>query len=396
MNILLVTRDYPPRVSGGSRRPYLLAQGLRAMGHTVTVATPTPPQSEHHISLPHKSITKDTNTNTTTPPKDTPPQLTEYIKGPLRKWLFWPDPDITWAQSARKILLRHPDITAFNCIITTSPPESIHFIGKTIKSLHTNIFWVADFRDKWLIDPLRSERRLRTRRTLERSIAKSWLESADLICAPTQAILDEIHNYSPHTPTVILPQASEERPAQHAYNFFETQAAYEHGQKTIFHMGRFSKSDPQRTIHKTLQVFKQAHAQRPNLHLYLCGDITAQEHALIKEMQHNMTWLGILNRETALTAMHSSDGLLLVAHTATDAVPGKLAEYLSARKPITIIGDGPWRKAADLEYKDPVASLIDTADGAAQAPIVSSPTPQQAAHILCQKITSALANKAKK
>ena len=40
MNILYITRHYPPEISGGARRPYLYVKALRELGNKVTVVTP--------------------------------------------------------------------------------------------------------------------------------------------------------------------------------------------------------------------------------------------------------------------------------------------------------------------------------------------------------------------
>ena len=52
--LLIITRHYPPEVSGGARRPYLLACGLRDRGYRVAVASPFAPEGEPDwIHVPH-------------------------------------------------------------------------------------------------------------------------------------------------------------------------------------------------------------------------------------------------------------------------------------------------------------------------------------------------------
>ncbi|HNV21323.1 MAG TPA: glycosyl transferase family 1, partial [Candidatus Hydrogenedentes bacterium] len=66
----------------------------------------------------------------------------------VRANLFVPDARIGWipsAVSAAKRLVRHERIDA---IITSSPPQTVHLIGRRA-ALATGLPWIADFRDPW-------------------------------------------------------------------------------------------------------------------------------------------------------------------------------------------------------------------------------------------------------
>ena len=49
------------------------------------------------------------------------------------------------------------------------------------------------------------------------------------------------------------------------------------------------------------------------------------------------------NEKASLYYQKYADAILLTAAPAAPSVPGKISEYVSAKRPIIFIGDGPWR-----------------------------------------------------
>lgn len=67
----------------------------------------------------------------------------------IRGNIFIPDARVTWVRPVTFFLKGYLKENAFDAIITTGPPHSIHLIGKNVKKLFPEIFWMADFRDPW-------------------------------------------------------------------------------------------------------------------------------------------------------------------------------------------------------------------------------------------------------
>lgn len=66
----------------------------------------------------------------------------------LASWFFVPDSYVGWVPYAIRAgdrLLREGD---FDCILTTSSPDSAHLIGRALARRH-RVPWIADFRDPW-------------------------------------------------------------------------------------------------------------------------------------------------------------------------------------------------------------------------------------------------------
>lgn len=350
MNILILTRHYPPIASGGARRPYLFAETLRDAGHTVSVASPAPPgdepeaAGEQRLWVPHVSPE---------PPQTVNPLPVPVWQWPLRQWgrelLRWPDPDAAWARRLTRTvqaqLNGRPD-----WIITTSPPESLLLSGHALKR-HYGCRWLADFRDTWLDVPRRTERRLWFRRILERHQGRILLGQADRLCAVDQRVADDIGRIA-RKPVDILRQL-QPRPRRAPRL---APAACVH----LVYTGQIAIGDPERTLDMLLDPFFRAQAQNPALRLHICGHLSGEERARLAALPKDsgLTYHGALSLEETLTLQARADALVLLSAPNGWAVPGKYFEYAVTGHRIIAIGEGPWRASTSLAHvSDPVADM---------------------------------------
>jgi glycosyltransferase involved in cell wall biosynthesis len=340
--ILLVARHYPPSVSGGARRPALLAAGLRERGWTVHVASPYAPMGEPDwIETLHPAgLRGDKASSTPTPPLQ---RWTEEAKSHLRQALYWPDGDMRWGRSVAHAV-RHAGVKP-DIVLTTSPPESAHLAGPVIKREH-GAAWIAELRDSWIEDPLRGELKSSAmRRKLERRIAKALLSQADHVVAVSEAIGAEV-----------LRLAGDECPPVSVIGHFARASSRKYtfaGEGPYFlHSGRFTLSHPERRIELVLEAFAKARVELPNASLHLVGRLTQAEIETVSARPDaaHITLHGEVDYDTALSMQGAADGLVLFQQ-GTSALPGKLSEYLLTRVPILVVGDGPWRaRLADLAH----------------------------------------------
>lgn len=352
MRILIVTRHFPPIVSGGARRPYLLARGLGCLGAEVTVLAPAEgaalPDNIKLITAPHPM-----------PAPDGAEAVSK--KFDVKKWvrtnLFLPDPDLRWslqaAGVAKRKIANSPD-----WIFSTSPCESIHMAAAML-ARHFSCKWAADFRDNWLVDPLLAERRYTLRRKAETLLARALLKNADLICAPTTRILSEIKYYAEQAPALLLRQ-----PGRLEISSPPVRRSAEQETITLVHTGSFSLSHDARSIDQALTFFTEAHKREPRLRLKLIGRLTDAEQAAARA-HPNVQVAGLLAIEETWAAQATADILLLVVAAGSDIVPGKLAEYQAAGKPIICLGGGAWSKEL-MEGEDPQIAIARLRDAAAR------------------------------
>jgi glycosyltransferase involved in cell wall biosynthesis len=100
---------------------------------------------------------------------------------------FLPDGERSWVIPATIRTIIEIKQRRFNCIMTSSPPQSSHLIGFIAKSL-THVTWVADFRDPWI--ELQQQKTPLIRTTLSDKI-EQWMEkqvirNADTIITTTE------------------------------------------------------------------------------------------------------------------------------------------------------------------------------------------------------------------
>jgi glycosyltransferase involved in cell wall biosynthesis len=331
MRIVMLCRHFPPAVSGGARRPYLLARALAATGHEIRVLAPTPCAGVAVVAVPHPHIDPDPRGSTGPPtPRDR-----------LRRAVLLPDPDVRWAiRASRAKIDLAPD-----WVFSTSPPESAH-VGGWLLRRRFGCRWVADFRDHWLDHPLRAERAGSPLRTgLERFLARRLVLRMDAALAVSESIAAEVRALGAGTVEVME-------------NFAEPPSwriDLPAGDIHVVHTGSFALSDPARRVGPVLDAF--AAANNPRVRLHLVGRLDDEERRLVAACPAaaRIAVTGPVNLETARAYQAGADALLLVTAPDTPHVPGKLAEYRAAGKPVIAFGGGTWQQAAGIV---PVPDLV--------------------------------------
>jgi len=345
-SMLLLARHYPPAISGGARRPYLLTQGLRNLGARVFVVAP---------SLPDGEASPDMGLVVPHPNRDPQPgsgaEHKKTARDFARDWLLWPDPDIRWcmraAKAAEAVLPWPPD-----WVWTTSPPESAHAAGAYLKR-RLKARWLADFRDTWLDRPHRQDRRALHRRIGETIAARWMLPAADLVSAVDPVVAADAQRLGARAPKVL---------AHFAPNAFPAPAKFPTGRVHIVHAGSIELSDPQCRIEDLLQPFAKARVQNPDLMLHLVGRLSAREAALAVQSE-GVTAHGPTPYERALSCIAGADALIFVASGKMHVPPSKIVEYLATDKPIIACGQGPWRQDPRTPKGDPIAEMATLKPG---------------------------------
>lgn len=353
LRILMIARHYPPLVSGGARRPFLLASGLRELGYEVRVVAPVLPEGEPGLAVPHVAAGQDA-----TEPGEPrgAERRSSSARDVLRTQVMVPDPDIRWALAACRAVRRAgwepPD-----WIVTTSPPESVHVAGLLL-ARRTGARWVADLRDGWLHEPLMAVRQRALRRSLERPLARALLARADVVTTATAAIREEASRLGAQAPLILAqpsPPPASPPPSEHE------------GPLTILHTGSFSLSDGNRRIGPLLDLFRTA---GPDARLRLVGRLTEEERAAARAVGAEVT--PPVPMEAAWALQRDADVLVLVASEGTDAVPGKLAEYAASGRPVVCLGGGAWRAGVPGADRAAQDLLIELADPAARAALAQA------------------------
>lgn len=362
--LLILARHYPPAISGGARRPFLLARGLRAEGVDVRICAPSLPEGEPGWAVAHPN--RD--------PSDAPASSGFSLRAVARDWLLWPDPDIRWcARAARTVIASgwRPD-----WVLSTSPPESVHVAGKRLASA-LGCRWAADFRDSWLDAPHRVERRRWHRRLGERWLARHLLPKADLVLAVDPVVAAEAAKLGARAPEV-MPHFTSGAPA--------TPHVFPPATLNIVHAGSIELSDPEARIEALLAPFEKAASARTELRLHLVGRISERERAAIDASSAAgaiMTY-GPLPYEEARSYMAGADALAFVASGKMHVPPSKIADYLAFDRPVLACGEGLWRADPRVPATRAIDILLGLQKGAGRNVAALTLTEAEAARLFLE------------
>ncbi len=271
--------------------------------------------------------------------------LATAAKSVLRNFVYIPDPYVTWIRGALReaeaaIEAHRPDV-----LFTSIPPFSAALIGYRLKRRH-GIPWVLDYRDLWTGDVLR-EWVGPIRGWLERRMERRVVSAADAVVAVSEqktAFLRALHPKAAarfetltngYDPEVYDPLLAEPRPVDDLIDFTFTGRLFKNRRGYAFAeaLGQLVEADPR---------------LRDRVRVRFFGGVTPeiQERYDTILARYGMTsmfeFLGDVPTDTARRAQVATDYLLLIVDTGATSdgvIPGKLFEYVAARRPIFALCD---------------------------------------------------------
>jgi len=282
---------------------------------------------------------------------------------PLSK-LIVPEPlAVAWAPFARRAALAAHRKRPFDCVLTTSPPESAHTIGHALR--RRGVPWVADVRDAWTFEPLRPEFPTRLQHRLDERLERLRLGAADRVVCVSEPAAADLRERAIAEPVVI---ANAWDPDQDPDSGARAAAAglLAADRTSLLYTGRFGSygRDPGPLAAGLERLARSSPRLAAKLELAIAGPLQPGERALFErpELQPiRISVLGSLPRQVALALQRRADALLLLAQPArSQLVNFKLFEYLAAGVPILALAAGTeaGRIAADAGI-DPIAPADD-------------------------------------
>ena len=255
----------------------------------------------------------------------------------IRANLFVPDPRVGWVKPSVKTLKAYLAEHPVDVIVTTGPPHSVHLIGLQLhKAL--GIPWIPDFRDPWsrmyyLKYLPMTERTWKKLCRQEQTV----LDSCSTVLACTPLVQEEFQAQT-HTPVACITNGFDEA------DFAERLLPRWDGHFNITHTGLFAADGNPLTLWKVLGILAASEPGfREDLRIRLVGKVDKEILESIKAagLSANVVALGPQNHATAILEQRAATILILPMRNDAQyrpILPGKLFEYLAARRPILGIG----------------------------------------------------------
>ncbi|MBO4455956.1 MAG: glycosyltransferase [Bacteroidales bacterium] len=390
--LLIISYYWPPTGGSGVQRWVKFTKYLSRMGWHCIVYTPSNPEQlardeslltevspdveviKRPIMEPYalyrkffKASSKGAGVNQLNGQKKT---FTQRLAVMARGNLFVPDPRVSWVKPSVRFLARYLKDNPVDAVITTGPPQSMHLIGLGLKE-RTGVRWMADFRDPWTewyffkhmgLFPWTAARH----RRLEQKV----LDSADTIIAVTPMVQEDFQKRT-STPVVCFTNGYDDD------DFNRTAPPLVPGRFSVVHTGIIaSDGNPLRLWDVLARKCAEDRGFKTQLRIRLAGkvDMEVVEALRVRGLMDNVDLLGYQPHYQTIAEQRSANLLILPIREEPEAakiLPGKIFEYLAARRPILGIGAENGASAAllkevgagvmyDWDRVEPVRNFIDS------------------------------------
>lgn len=260
----------------------------------------------------------------------------DNISNWIRSNFFIPDARKFWIKPSVNFLSRYLKTNTVDIIITNGPPHSMHLIGLKLKQ-RLNIKWVADFRDPWTKIDFYSDLLLtKYADNKHHKLEKVVLEQADQIIVVTKSVRNDFAASGVKN-IAYIPNGFEEN------DFPDNPVEMDH-KFTIVHAGVLNKArDPKKLWQVLAELIKENKDFDRNMELLLLGNI---DYSIIENLSgYNLDKhyqkINFMPHDQIIHYLRKAQVLLLPINNTTYAkgtIPGKLFEYLAAKRPVIVIG----------------------------------------------------------
>ncbi len=289
----------------------------------------------------------------------------------LRGNLFFPDPRAGWVCPSVAFLSRYLKEHPVDAIVTTGPPHSMHLIGMKLRR-RTGIRWIADFRDPWTeMHYFKHMGLLPWTAARHRRVEQRVLDEADTVIAVSAPVRDDFQARTT-TPVVLITNGFDED------DFAAVPPVLPADTFVLAHTGLFASDGNPLALWDVLARKCSSDASfRAQLRIRLAGktDPEILEALANRGLTANVENLGYLPHQETVALQRSANVLLLPLRQEPEyakALPGKIFEYLAARRPVLGIGQEGGAAAAvlkdsgagvmyDWDRVEPVRNFIDSA-----------------------------------
>jgi glycosyltransferase involved in cell wall biosynthesis len=255
------------------------------------------------------------------------------LRRAVRMWVYIPDGQVGWypfAVRAARRVMKSQEVAA---IFSTSFPATAHLAAYRLKRA-TGKPWIADFRDLWTENHY-SDYPSALRKRIDQRIEAKLLEHADVITTVSDEWAETLRRMTRGRKRVEVIRNG------FADDEFASLKHRRPERWTITYVGLFygAKQDPSPFLEALRRIIASGQAPREAVRFNIVGepDPFVREAVARFDVADITHFTGFIPHADALAEQVNSSLLLLILHQGqanAGTVPGKLYEYLGARRPV--------------------------------------------------------------
>lgn len=354
--LLMIINFFPPTAGGGVYRPLSFVKYLSRASWEVTVVTPRPgefwindPELESQIPpgvriIRTGSLSGQRALNMLARGRSKRSSGRFGLLRSMGELLLVPDTYVGWVPFASSAASRLCREEQFDLVYSTSPPDSSHLVGRRV-SRRFGLPWVADFRDPWISlhlrrppTPLHSS----WHRRLERGIME-----ASVVLVTTRWHGELLRKSFPEARIEIVPNGFDDEDFEGLQGIERPPRPF-----TILHCGMLTLGRSIGPFLDGLSIFLEEHPDsRDETRVLFLGSRESRNEELVStaRLSDVVSFADNVSHAECVRRERSSHVLLLLKHDDDryrGLVPGKLYEYIGARRPLLAVV--PEGEAADI------------------------------------------------
>ena len=262
-------------------------------------------------------------------------KIMRFVRGNL----LIPDARVSWVKSAYREAVRIIESENIDIFYISSPPHSSQLIGLKLKKRFPNKTWIADLRDPWT-DIYFYKDMLHTlpAKKLDAAYERKVLQQADEILVANDGIKKIFlkKNVAPDEKIHVIPNGFDE--ADFGQPTHAQQDAF-----LITHTGTMAESYRPEVFFSVLKKIVEKHGNNIPIQGLFVGQVSESIPAMAEKygLSNHVEFKGYVPHAEIIKFQKNATCLLIAipnTDNESNILPGKIFEYLAAKKPILGIG----------------------------------------------------------